>query len=194
MKNIFLIFILMFISSQVITAKEPQSYTIFKKISLFKTNRQEIERLFKYESFKEVLQYNYPDWAFSQEQIEDAKKNPAGDYSVYYRLNDARLDITYSKGRCSENNKRGYDVEKDIVVDAYLFFFDAVKLSKLNLDSSKFTRTELNSDLIGEYSYDSEELGIHLSGVRKYVGSIQFSPTQFQEERYSCEKILGEIK
>lgn len=109
-------------------------------------------------------------------------------------MEDANLDITYSKGKCSENNKRGYDLEKDIVIGATLSFFDSVKISKLKLDLSKFTKTKLHSDLVGEFSYDSEDLGIHLSGVGKYVGLIEFSPLPFQEEKYSCQKISTETK
>lgn len=44
MKNIILTLFFTLISLQVISGKEPLSYTNFKKISLFKSDRQEIEK------------------------------------------------------------------------------------------------------------------------------------------------------
>ena len=60
-KHFLLGFTLVVFFLQVDYGKEPQLFTKLWKVAPFKSNRQDIEKLFKYQSFKEVLQYNYPD-------------------------------------------------------------------------------------------------------------------------------------
>lgn len=191
MNTIWLILFLLisFVCSQSIYARDNELIANLKKIQLFKSNRKDVEKLFKYQSFKEVRQYNHPDWLYTEKAIEEAKKTPPGYYSVYYDLKDAKLDLTYSNGKCSAQNKEGYDLDKDTVINMSILFPDDFKLSKLKFDLTKFTKEKVKSDI--EFTqYTSQDLGIEMQGNEKYITSIDFNPLPYQVERYRCEEDL----
>lgn len=165
--------------------KEPNLYRNLQKIKVFESTRKDVEKLFKYITFKEVRNYNLD--SYNEEEKEQLKKNPLGYYSVYYELKDGRLNVTYSKDRCSENNKQGYDLKEDTVINIYLLFDEDIKLSEFDFDLTNFKKDKPDADLPLAITYTDKNSGIELFGGEEAISGIEINPTPYQAEKYECE-------
>ncbi len=185
---------------------QPELYKSLKKVKVFTSTRQDVERLFKYQRHKELLEYDRDPSLFPEDDRDGLIDNPAGNYHVSYELGKADLDVIYSTGRCSENNKRGYDLEKDVVIDIELRFNKDIRVSKFDFDLTKFRIVDKpygDNPMLADNIVD-REWGVQLSGTLKETDRIEFSPSPFQAEKYGCpnpyptdsemEKIFNEKK
>ena len=142
-------------------------YKSLEKIIVFESHRMDIESVFKYSVHKESAESD-------------------GSKTVYYELKGAKLSVYYSTGRCSEHkSKLGFDVNRDVIIGMTLDFYDDVNVSKFNFDLRKFRKyieTENNA-----VHYNSEELGIELTGGPRSVSSITLSGSESQRDKYRCK-------
>lgn len=166
---LFLVFVwlnTLFLIGQV--RKENELYTKLKKLKLFKSNRQDVESLFKYTIRKET-------------------DGSEGYKTVYYDLRGAKLTVDYSTGQCSEHrSKQGYDVSRDTVFGVSLSYRRLLKFSSFDFDLTRFEKyAETDNNAI---IYTNEELGIELIGGKDVIRRIEFSPTEIEEERYRCKE------
>lgn len=154
-----------FVHSQ---SKLDEDYRTFRQVKLFKSTRANVEGNLKFVSLKE--------------------SKSGGFFAASYELRRARLTVYYSTGKCAEHGSPlAYDVVKDIVVGADLFYYEGTSMSRFDFDLSKFRRyhdTEGNSVM-----YTNEDAGVKLTGGDDLVLSVEFFPTDAEEEKYQC-KIL----
>ena len=147
-------------------SQEPDWFTKVKQIKVLESTKQDVERVF-----------NSP----VVEQIRGT--------TIDYKFDWGRLSVSYSKGKCSlEDNRRGYDFDKDIILGISLFLFKDVKISELNLDLKNFEKHK-DSDT-NALTYSNDELGIEYSGDKKTIYSVDFYPANKYDHLY-CKNVLG---
>ncbi len=143
-----------------------------KKIKLFVTTREEVEKEFDY---KEI-------------QVIADRSN--GILEVVYYFEDGSMRIDYSTGKCAEHNsKLGYNVGKNIAIETDLFFYNPIDLSRLGFEMDKFeVYVEPES---GAFIYYDGKRGVQIDGGDDFASGIQFEPTEEQEEKLRCENVLS---
>lgn len=164
--SIFLILLITFFSLQSIYGQQQNGTETLSKINLFESTRLDVEKVFRYSKSKET-----------------AKSD--GTQTVYYDLDNGRLSVDYSIGKCSEHQSLdGYNIEENVVIGIYLYLFKEVEISKFNFNLDKFEKIT-NPDTNG-INYLNENLGIEISGDEKTIRSIEFSPSISQESKFGC--------
>lgn len=158
--------IIILISSSVISA-QPMWYSKLRQIKLMVNARQEVEKLL-----------NFPRVADTYEW--DGRK------VVEYKIKEGELTIVYSRGKCSETNKNGYDVEKNIVIDIDFDLKKEINISRLDLNLEKYEKKEI-SDLVGVFNYTNKDLGEYYIGTSNTIKNIRFFPSK-EQEGLSCKK------
>lgn len=147
----------------------PKWFSKLNQIKLLTTTRQEVEKLFGY---PEITYTSKGRW---NETIE-------------YKLKEGQLSVDYSLEKCSETNKDGYDVDKDVVIDIYMDLKEDVSISKLGLDLSKFEKSAI-SDLVGVFTYTNDDSGERFTGTLQKISDFTRSPSIPQEEKYKCSNL-----
>lgn len=149
-------------------SKEIALYSNLTKIKLLKSQRKDVEKLFKYTSVKE-------------------SKGEKGFQSVYYDFDGGNLSVDLSTGKCSEHlSSIGYDVERGVVVGWSLYYFKLIPVSKFPFDLTKFQQfPESDNDSI---TYRNKKLGIEVTGGRGFIYDIEYSLPEKDEEKYRCDK------
>lgn len=163
------ILLLVLISSGSAFAQPPEWYTSFSKIKIFETTRADVER------------------AFRSPKIVDEQNGGAG-LSVDYALKGGRLSVTYSMGKCTENNKFDYNQPKDTVTEIEVYLRRPLSLSRFGLDLTKFEMVEI-SDVVGLFTYISKDGGVEISGSRTELHGIRYRPSD-EQEALSCRNFL----
>lgn len=163
--------ILVLFSSIIVKSQEPEWFAKLKQIQVMQSTRQDVERIF---SFPNVI------------QIRGGKTSSR---TIDYEFKGGSLYVSYSIGKCSlENNTRGYDADNDIVVEVYLFLFEPIKTSRLNLDLKNFEKHK-ESDT-NALTYSNDEIGVQYTGGKKTVSSIKFYPADRYDYLY-CRNVLN---
>lgn len=148
-------------------SREVEYYKKLKRIKIFESTRRDVESLFRYQSLKAT-----GDGEFSK--------------TVYYELKGAKLSVYYSTGRCSEHkSKLGFDVNRDAVIGADLFFYEEVPMTRFDFDLSKFSKYQEADN--GSIDYTNEPLGIQVVGGEKVIRSIEFSGSEADQQKYRCK-------
>lgn len=177
-----------------VTLKSKSIFMNLDKIKPFKSTRRDVERLFKFDTFIDSIEYKYPEYLFNEKEIEEAKnKNSAGYYTVVYQLTDGLFNATYSTGKCSKNNKHGYNLEKDTVINALLFLVNPIEISRFDFDLSKFEKVNRTSSSPVE-DYISKDLGIIIINTDNQVSSVMLTPLPDQVEKYGCERLVTDAE
>lgn len=165
----FLIIVIILAVSVFAYSIEPKWFSNLRQVKPMITTKQEVEKLFDYPK----VRYTFDgEWS---------KK-------VDYILKEGELSVFYSQGRCSEMKTEGYDVEKYIVIDIDMDLKKEVSISKLNLDLSRFEKTEIN-DLIGVFSYVNEDSGEWVTGTTRKISSFKRFPAKSQEN-LKCKDVI----
>lgn len=171
--KIVLVVILVLTTNSSLFSATPKWFSKLKQIKLLTTTRQEVEKLF--DSPKVTDTYEW-----------DGRK------VIEYKLKEGELTIVYSRGKCSETNKEGYDVDKDVVIDLDMNLKKDISISELKLDLNGFDRTEIY-DLPGVFEYRNENLGEYYAANEFYkdgskkIRKIQFFSSKSQEN-LKCKK------
>jgi hypothetical protein len=163
-----------FFSAEGQTFDESEYVELFEKlrtIKFFVSTRQDVEKLLNYSKTRE-----------------SDGKSPTQD--VYYDLKGAKVRVSYSTGKCESdlNNFKGYNVEKDVVVDISVLFRDYPKLSSFKMNLKKFKIFKQP----GTWTFYNDKLGLRFvtASIPEYeVTSIYLEPTEKQEKMYDCGNI-----
>lgn len=164
----FVIVSLMLLIFQTVEGSEAlKQYESFKKIKLFASTKEDVEKLFKYSRKKESSKVN-------------------GSEEVQYYLKDAVLTVSYSTGKCASgnNNFKGYDVDEGLVIRIDLFFYKYPKLSSFKLNMKTF-ETYKSYDS-GAMKFYNDDTGLEFEGSKTHVISVSLNPTEPQRRLYDC--------
>ncbi len=142
-------------------------YLRMRQISLFRSTKSDVERV------------------FSKAKLKYIRNNSLG-RSAEYALKGAKLTATYSQGECTEANPYDYKVEKDIVVEFEIEFDKPIKFTTLALDISKFEKIPLD-DVIGLFNYYNSTEGIYFVGTEKTVEGMELY-ADLDSEPQSCKE------
>lgn len=141
----------------------PEWLEKLKDIALMTSTRSDIERVF-----------GYPE-------------NPSLKHNSVYRLKEGKLDIEYSRGKCSENEMKGWDVSELTVTRMFFFPKIALVLTDLGLNFTGFRKFP-STDVPGAFGYRNEEAGIDIDVTSKgKIEAIEFYPGKRYEDLY-CKK------
>lgn len=171
---VFCLLLSCFFSVEAQTFDESEYVELFEKlrtIKFFVSTRQDMEKLLN-----------------TSKTGESEGKSPTQD--VYYDLKGAKVRVSYSTGRCNAglSSFKGYNVEKDIVVDISVLFRDYPRLSSFKMSLKKFKIFKQP----GAWTFYNDKLGLRFvtASIPEYeVTSIYLEPTEKQEKMYDCENI-----
>lgn len=173
-----LVFLILFFGQNSVQAREPDWFLKLQKIKVFKTHREEVEKIF-----------NSPKILYSSNR--DGKEPGWGEI-VEYQSNDGIIEVFYSTGKCSQlTNPDGWDVDEGIVVSIEFKPNVPVELPELNLNLSTFIAEK--ADDTQYYSYRSEKLGIEFTTLGGKVTSVEYSLTP-EMKKLDCKTILKKKK
>jgi hypothetical protein len=148
-------------------AQVPNWYRSVSKIRLFETTRHDVEKFFP-------------------SKIVSSTKGAAG-LSVEYDIGIGELDVVYSLGKCSEENKYDYPVREGIVTGVNVTLKKPTPLKKFGFDLEKFEVME-SSDVVGLFTYANEQDGIYLTGSKTKLHGYELVPAS-APDRFSCENV-----
>lgn len=144
-------------------------FSKLNQIKLLTTTREEVEKLF-----------GYPTITY--------KSKGKWNETIEYKLKEGQLTVDYSLGKCSETNKEGYNVEKDVVIDVDIRLKKEVSIAKLNLDLGKFDKREID-DLPGLFTYANADFSERFTGNSEKLRDFTISPSKEQKEKFSCKNL-----
>lgn len=174
MKHLFIGIFTMTLLNFSVYAKKPDWFLKLQEIKVFQSNRQDVERVF-----------DNPKFLYSSN--ENPKETGWGE-TVEYQTTDGKLEVFYSTGRCSEQtNKKGWDIDKDLVVSIEFEPNEPIKLSDLELDLSSFSGYKESDNQY--FQYKSEKLGVEFTLLGGEVTYIEYSITP-EMKKLDCEIIL----
>ncbi len=110
---------------------------------------------------------------------------------VAYQLKNAKLIVTYSMGRCLENDRSEWDVPKGVVTDFSYFPFEFERFQP----ESFLGYTRYSLDLRNRHDYVNRQIGKALTTTaddknpsQEVIYSYAYFPREDQEEK-RCKRI-----
>ena len=169
MKSILFTILIISLNYSFSFGKPPDWFAKFNQIKLFKSNRSEVENLFK--PFKITYQKKFD----SNEWLE-------------YETKAGTLTVFYSAGKCSLLNNKGYNADDGVVIGADFSPEKLVRITKFKIDLSRLKSYE-GSDT-NHVFYESEDSTLKYQTINEKLQGIEFSPTDAETEIFDCERIL----
>lgn len=171
MKKTILFLTLNLIFCSCITAQNFLAFDKVLKIKLTESNREDVRKIFADYKTRNIYDSNY------------------------FYTNNAEIEISYSKGKCDEDeDSRDLDISQGKVTEIKISPTKFVKLKKLKsellksgIDFSKFVKEKTYNNREEYFVYHNKKLGIILSAFQDDIREIYFNPTL---EQYSlmCDK------
>jgi hypothetical protein len=98
--------------------------------------------------------------------------------SVEYEIPEGVLSVFYSRGRCSEENTQGYDLEDGVIISFYFRLKPSIEISKTGLRIKNLAWTPA-SDTEHIYYHDLRR-GLRYTVLKDKLQAISFSvPDKF---------------
>lgn len=156
--------------------EEPIWLIKLRSLSLFKSTRAEVEKIFNkakiIDSYDSVKKEN--DWGVEVE------------YETIY----GKLEVEYSTGNCSETkSKYGLDIEKNVVVEMRFSPKKRVFYTEANFDFREL-ESEPVTDVYGTFIYTKKDGSLRITLVEGEISRIEFSLTNEQYQKFDCENVL----
>lgn len=138
------------------------TFSRIREIKLLKTERTEIESLFRAET-----------------------TGLGRDWTEYARI-DGRVTFHFSPAPCSKEKRDGWDVPKGTVTRIFFEPKDGVTPEKLGIDLKNFRKYEV-SDAPGQYSYENPKTGMDVGvSADGTVSIVEFYPAIDLDEKLGC--------
>jgi hypothetical protein len=107
-------------------------------------------------------------------------------YMEFYKLVGEYVFIEYSSGPCSKDRDGGWDVPLNTVVSLYVRQVIKPRLDDLNIDLSKYEKTE-DYKFPGVFYYYYAEDGLRLTVMEGKVDAVEYGP-KAKEKHLLCPR------
>lgn len=174
MKQIFICVLIIVLLIFSVYSKQPDWFFKLQKIKVFQSDKQDVRKVFG--NLKVLYSTS-----------ENPKETGWGE-TIEYQTDEGKLEVYYSTGRCSElTNKKGWDIDEEIVVSIEFEPNKPIDLPELNLNLDTFTGYKESDTQY--YNYRSSELGIEFTLLEGKLTSIEYSLTP-EMKKFDCEVLL----
>jgi hypothetical protein len=165
-RPLLLLLMVCFLFGSTAFANDPKWLENLKRIQPLVSTQKDFEKIVGKKENKSVLN----DWM----------------YMVSYETKDGRWFVDYSNGKCSENKREGYDVDKGVVLTVYFVLDKLIRFSTLKLNENEFEKTR-ESDTNNVF-YTNYDKGVsYTKGGYDVLGSVKIFPSQSQLN-FHCSK------
>lgn len=98
-------------------------------------------------------------------------------YLVEYETKEGLWNARFSTGKCSEHNKEGFDVDKDVLLEVHFIVNKLFQFSSLQLDKNEFEKT--NESDTNNVFYTNYNKGItYTEGNNDLLNSVDIFPSR----------------